>query len=149
MFVNDKNITCENEDAGRCLLTVQSATQTSGSYTAPESILNDQTICVKVQDTDSVNQDYIVEVDEYQITNAVFNSTGKCLSFAIDRTFAHGLYNVIILKKVNGQYLPLQNDGGQTTIYIPVLSSYTVDFINQGTLTISDTNLAADIEENY
>ena len=67
---------------------------------------------MKVQDTDSVNQDYIVEIGEYEITNAVFNSTGKCLSFAIDRTFAHGLYNVIILKKVNGQYLPLQNDGG-------------------------------------
>ena len=89
------------------------------------------------------------------------------MNFKIDIHFAPGFYEISILKRVdtdtsgptdpggNGigpggmgsdnEYVALENTGGLTHINITILSTYTVNYLNPGSLTIYDAQFASEV----
>ena len=123
MKVGQIEIPCENED--KCHLTISSSGPSIGSFEAPESITNDEVACIVINDPSAELQVYKVEIDGFEIKNAYFEN--DCINFFIDVDIHPGKYDINISKKVNDQYIPLENTGGQTYIFVTLLPSYTVD----------------------
>ena len=99
MKVGDEEIPCTNQDSENCHLSIVDQVRSNGSFEAPESITDDEEVCIHIHIGGQGWKNYKVKVNGVDIKNAYF--ANNCMNFFVDIPLVPGDYEITITEQIN------------------------------------------------
>ena len=84
------------------------------SFSAPDSITDDQYISIEISNAGDSNPEYVLKIGGKTISGVSFDDV--FLNFKLDQAFDPGYYDLEIFEVIDGEEHLIENLGGQTYI---------------------------------